>query len=350
MANYEIRIQEKLRILITISHPAHANFFKEAAKILKKDGYEVFISVLERGKLIQIVDKEYTGFEKFRAGKHKGSLLSIIFSVNILRFFKLLKYSFFKHIDFGLSVGSFTLGAALKILSTPNVQFDDDPERKMNILLEKITANKIYFPHVIEPAGKIQVFNALKEWSNLSPKYFRPDISYLDEYNLKQKEYIVIRDISTGSMNYMKQNPDIILNFAKDLPKNMKIVLSLEDKTNFRKYPDDWIILHEPVADFYSLLYYSRLVISSGDSMAREAAMLGVPGIYCGFRKMKANEILKEKGLLFHSKPGEELNLINDIISGKIKYREQDDIRNELLDEWEDVTELIVNIVKSYDN
>lgn len=336
-----------MRILFTISHPSHANFFKEAARILKKEGYEIFISVLDRGKLIQVVDKEYRGFDKFVAGKHKGSRLSIIFNVNILRFFRLLKYSSVNHIDFGLSVGSFTLGAALKLLFTPNVQFDDDPERKMNIILEKLTADAIYFPPVIKPKGKIKIFNALKEWSHLSPKYFTPEKSHLEEYNIKENEYIFIRDISTGSLNYMKQDPDIILNLSKSLPKNLKVLLSLEDKSRFNDYPSDWIILHEPVRDIYSLIYYSKMVISSGDSMAREAAMLGVPSVYCGFRKMKANQILIDKGLLHQTNPGEELDLINGILSNKILFSEREEVRSKLLDEWEDVTELIVKLVRN---
>ncbi|MBI5403527.1 MAG: DUF354 domain-containing protein [Ignavibacteriae bacterium] len=337
-----------MRILITISHPSHANFFKESAKLLREKGHEIFISALERGRLIQIVNKEFGGFEKFIAGKHKGNRFSIILNVNILRFIKLLKFSLLNRIDLGLSVGSFTLGGALKILSTPNIQFDDDPERKMNIFFEKLTASKIYFPPVIRPAGKIKVFNALKEWSHLSPKYYKPDKKYLDEFNLEPFKYIFVRDISTGSLNYMNQNPDIILKFSRNLPKEFKVVLSLEDKTNFRKYPDDWIIINEPVADIYSLLYFSRLVISSGDSMAREAAMLGVPGIYCGIRKMKANEILMNKGLLFHSNSGDEVKLINDILKNSLILNNREKIRQELMDQWDDVTGLILDIAEIY--
>jgi uncharacterized protein len=338
-----------LRILITLSHPSHANFFKEAAKILKKEGHEIFISTLKRGKLVQIVDKEFSGFERHIAGNHRGNRFSIIFNVNILRFFKLLKYSFVNKIDFGLSVGSFTLGAALKLLFTPNVQFDDDPERKMNVLLEKITSSRVYFPKVIEPRGKIKNFNALKEWAHLSPKYFNPDVNFLNEFGLKPKEYILIRDISTGSLNYMGQDPNIILKIAEKIPKDIKVVLSLEDKKNFSKYPEEWIILNEPVFDFYSLMYFSKIVISTGDSMARESAMLGVPGIYCGFRDMKANNILIKSGLVIHSKPGNIIENIYKVMNSGAVTRDQEKIRTDLMNEWDDVTELIVNIAKEYE-
>jgi hypothetical protein len=238
----------------------------------------------------------------------------------------------------------------MRLLFLPYVQFDDDPERGISTILEKITATELYYPPIINPTKKIKTFNAFKEWAHLSPKYFIPNANFLEEYNLKPKEYILVRDISTGSLNYMEQNPDIILNLAKDIPKNLKVVLSLENKSNFNRYPEDWIILREPVLGFYSLMYFSKIVISSGDSMVRESAMLGVPGIYCGMRKMKANELLIKKGLVFHSKPSDVIELVNSIINGKINFKNQESIRSEFMNEWEDVTELIVNIVKSYYN
>lgn len=337
-----------MRILITISHPSHANFFKEAAKILRKNNHDVFISTLDRGSLVKIVNKEYLDFEKFIAGKHKGNGFSIIFSVNILRFLKLLKFVFSNEIDFGISVGSFTSGAAMRMNFKPNVQFDDDPERGVSTLLEKITGSRLYYPPIVKPSKKIRTFNALKEWAHLSPKYFQPDVDSLGEFGLKPKEYILIRDISTGSLNYRKQKPDIILSLVADLPENIKVVLSLENKSDLRKYPEDWIILNEPVMDFYSLMYYSKLVISSGDSIPRESAILGVPGIYCGYRNMKANDVLMKKGLVFHSKPPEVNEIVSNILEGKIIFKEQESVRKELSEEWEDVTELIVNIVNDY--
>ncbi len=337
-----------MKVLFAISHPSHANFFKEAVKILRDEGFNILITILDRGSLIQIVDKEYFGIDKYVAGRHKGNKFSIIFSVNILRFLKLLKYCFVNEIDIGLSVGSFTLGSAFKLLFKPNIQFDDDPERGFNTFLEKITSSFLYYPPIIKQTKKVKTFNALKEWAYLSPKYFNPDLSILDEYGLKPKEYFLLREISTGSLNYIKQNPNIILSFANKFTNNYKIVLSLEDKSNFNKYPDNWIILKEPVLDFYSLVYYSRLVISSGDSVARESALLGIPSIYCGSRLMKANDILIRKGILFHCKPDEVLFIVNKIINNEINFVDQNKFRDELLKEWDDVTELIVNIVKEY--
>jgi predicted glycosyltransferase len=84
--------------------------------------------------------------------------------------------------------------------------------------------------------------------------------------------------------------------------------------------------------------------------MARESAMLGVPGIYCGFREMKANDILIKKGMLFHSKPDEVADLAKKILNDEFNFKGQEDFRNELLNEWEDVTGLIVRTVKDFEN
>jgi len=63
--------------------------------------------------------------------------------------------------------------------------------------------------------------------------------------------------------------------------------------------------LKEPVSDIHSLIYYSRALISSGDSMAREACVLGVPAYYCGGRRMAVNDFLSSTGLFHDVEPRE---------------------------------------------
>jgi hypothetical protein len=104
-------------------------------------------------------------------------------------------------------------------------------------------------------------------------------------------------------------------------------------------------MLKEPVKDIHSLMYHSLAVISSGDSMAREGAMLGIPGIYCGFRQMKALNLLIEKGMLFQKKPAETAAFIKQIVDGEIMPESQDLFRDRLWKEWDDVTEFLIRII-----
>ncbi|MBN1969579.1 MAG: DUF354 domain-containing protein [Candidatus Delongbacteria bacterium] len=336
-----------MKILFDISHPAHINFFKTIISRFHEDGNEIYISVLQRGKLLEIVKKEFNGYVIIKSGRYRNNKFSIIIEANLFRFFLQLFNIIHYGIDFGLSVGSFTFGAAMKLLRKKNIQFDDDPERKLHVLLEQITATIVFFPPVVKERKNIRTFNALKEWSYLSPKYFSPNLKSIEKHCVKPKEYIFIREVQTKSLNYSSQASDTILLNSKIIPKDLKVILSLEDKSKKNLYPTEWIILEEPVDDIHSLIYYSILMISTGDSMAREGAMLGIPSIYCGNRFMNANQILIDKGLLFHIPISETSQLINDVMNNNCCKLNQNTIRDQLFNQWTDLPDYIYNFVKT---
>jgi len=336
-----------MKIVVDVMHPAHLNFFKNSLLQLSTEGHQIDVIVLNRGKLPEIAKREYNNFSLSFIGKHRGNFFSILLEANILRFFKILKFLKNKKVDIGLSVGSFILGSVLKLLKIPNIQFDDDPERKINVLFEKITSTKLFFPESVLKGTKINNFHGLKEWSYLSPKYFNPKIDVIKDLGLSEKEYIFVREVDTGSLNYTLQEKNIIASVANLFPQNFKYVLSLENKKMLYQYPSDWIILKEPVSDIHSLMYYSLAVISSGDSMAREGAMLGVPSVYCGERVMRANELLQNKKMLYHIRKSDLPDFINKLNKIEI-IAKQSKLREELLNEWDDINNLIVSLVNKY--
>ncbi|MAJ43844.1 MAG: hypothetical protein CMF96_03740 [Candidatus Marinimicrobia bacterium] len=332
-----------MRILFDISHPAHINFFKFAIeKLNSEDDHHIFVTCLRRGNLPSIVKRELKSIDVTYISRHRGSVISIIFEANILKFFKLLFFVFSNKIDFGVSVGSFILGATLKLRNKPNIQFDDDPESSQNLFFEKITADEIHIPPILDETKQFIIFNALKEWAYLSPKYFKPNIKIPASYGLVPYEYLFIREVSSGSLNYMDQGSYTIASFSEKLNKDLTVILSLEDKSKRHLYPTEWIILEEPVNDIHSLMYYSKILISSGDSMAREGSMLGCPSIYCGKRKMKANNIMVNEGSLFHLKPKDVPDFISDF---NISFLSQKDFRANLKNKWDDVTEHILKSI-----
>lgn len=334
-----------MTILIDIIHPAHLNLFKRLIFYLTDNGHTVIITCIKRGKLPLIVEKELYPIHVHFLGQHKGTRFSILFQANFLRFFQIFFFIIGKKIDVGISFGSFIMGACLTILRKPNIHLGDDPERKMNAFLELLTCTERYLPPIINPSGKTKTFNALKEWAYLSPDYFKPNPEILKKYNLQPKKYFLIREVSTGSLNYLGQEIGIISSFASKLPQNYKVILSLEDKTLLNLYPKEWILLKEPVPDIHSLIYYSKIVISSGDSMAREGAMLGNPSIYCGNRFMKANQLLIEKNILFKVNPVDVPVFVNGLIHDQFDFTQQDNFRNRLLFEWIDVNNFILAII-----
>ena len=336
-----------MKIIIDLNHPCDINFFKHLILQLNDNvGIKLFITVLDRDPVPRIVADEFPNIDVKYFGKHRHTKMSIIFQANILKFIKLFIFVLQVKPDYGVSFGGYLLGASLKLLRKKNIQFDDDPEAKINHFLEKITATELIFPPIILPHGNISIINSIKEWAYLSPKYFTPNEDCLKEYNLIKKDYVFIREVNSNTTNYLGQKSNIIATITSEFPVNIKVVLSLEDKSNILNYPASWIVLKEPVKNIHSLMYFSKVVLSSGDSMAREGAVMGVPSIYCGIRNMAVNDILIKKGLLYHENIDNILKLIENIFNNEDDIKKQDNIRNELLMEWDDPTQFLLNKIK----
>jgi uncharacterized protein len=335
-------------ILIDIKHPAQLNLFKNISKKLQENGWNVIICYLNRGKLPRIIEKEYSGFRCISIGQSRGTKWSIFWEGNVIRtndFLKLIKK---EKINICVAASSAPLALAGKLTGTPVIQFYDDPERKGINRVNEILSTKLFFPPIVEPSHKIGIFNCLKEWSYLSPGYFSPNQSVLEQYHVKAKEYVFVREVSNKSFNYYDQEDAIVCSMAHEISPDVTVLLSLEDKAIKDKFPAHWIILEEPIEDIHSLIFFSRLVISSGDSMAREGAMLGVSSIYCGIREMRANKLLIEKGLLSHYPSREALAPINASLAKPVTQNDQLKVREELLSQWDDMNVFIENQIDKF--
>jgi len=334
-------------VLFDLGHPAHINLYKNFIKKLDAENIQRIVSVLDRGKVVKIAKKELAGKKIYISGKHRGTLLSIIFEANLLKFLKLLWIILKERPTIGFGTG-YLLGGAMFLFNKKCYLFEDDPERKWVVFLEKHVSTQVYFPPIISDKGekKISIFRGLKEWAYLSPTYFTPNPSVLESYGLVQKNYVFIREVSSGSVNYMGQSEGLILSVSHTFRKDLAVVLSLENKELKSRYPEHWIILEEPVMDIHSLIYYSRVLVSSGDSMAREGAMLGVPSIYCGYRTMKANEIMEKYSMLFHVDYKLIARTLNDLFAQNEYLNNQDSFRDNLKNEWVDLPAMMYNLIE----
>ena len=101
---------------------------------------------------------------------------------------------------------------------------------------------------------------------------------------------IFVGEVVRISLNYANLIKNNLLNLIKYIYKNgLKIILSLESKRKKGIYELYCIILEELFEDIYSIIKYAHLCNSSGDSITREIALLGVPAIYLGGTDMKIN-------------------------------------------------------------
>ncbi|MCQ2146351.1 MAG: DUF354 domain-containing protein [Bacteroidales bacterium] len=342
-----------MRVWIDILHTPQLNFYKAFIQRLSEEGHDVHVTVLDRGRLAKIAERELAPIRNVNVdviGKHRMKKLWVILETNLLRYVQLLLWKSGKKIDVAFSNGA-QCGVICKLFGVPEFSFDDDPQSLDYKLKEKVGIKNFSCLYQMPEGKSLPSFDtllpALKEWAYLNPRSFTPDPEVLKDYGLEPYSYIFVREVSVGTINYSGQAPDSVLQIADKFPEGIPVVLSLEKKDKKNLYPSSWILLQEPLKDIHSLIYFSRGLVSSGDSMAREAALLGVPSYYLGVRyDMPANASAAKVARLDNRKSKEISAWMDEILSesGDAKRR-QIDLRKRVDSEFVDINDFMANLM-----
>ena len=344
-------------IWIDILHIPQFNFYKPLIGLLVEKGYHVYITALGRGKLPAIVRKElaeYKNVDISIIGRHRMTKISAIVEANLIRIVWLFFWCIGKKIDVAFSNGSH-VGMMGRIFRFPAYEFEDDPQAAdYHLMCRYATQNHsiVYeMPEGQELDKRDKLVACLKEWAYLNPRTFVPKVEVLEKYGVKPKEYMFLREVSVGTINYAGQESGAILGIKDMIPKGGgKVLFSLEEKKRRGEYPADWILLQEPIEDIHSLIYYSAGLVSSGDSMAREAALLGVPAYYLGIRySMPANAAASKVASLQNRKtmPFEEWIKNLGAESQESRVKSQEELRTHIDNEFIDINEYMLSLVEN---
>lgn len=343
-----------MNIWFDICHTPQFNFFKPVIETLAKEGNRIYITVLERGKTPMIIKHEMAHLPNVTVdviGRHRMNKWSAIFEANLLRMLKFVFWACGKKIDLALTTSMFPplIG---KLYGFKAYTFGDDAQvfdfkvknrfaTKSHMCMYEWTLDK-------PKPEKTEVLRCLKEWAYLNPRTFVPKVEVLEKYGVRPKEYMFLREVSVGTINYAGQASGAILGIKDLIPTNMRVLFSLEEKKRRDEYPADWILLQEPIEDIHSLIYYAAGLVSSGDSMAREAALLGVPAYYLGIRySMPANAAASKVASLQNRKTmdfGEWIvSLPTDV---KECEKRQLELRKHIDEAFIDINQYMLNLIE----
>lgn len=337
-----------MNILFDINHPVDVNFFKNAMLILKRNGHNINIIFRSRGKLEKILRYELNQFRITKIGNHKTGFFKKIAS-QLYRDYKIIPYIKKNNIDLVVCFGA-TAAISTWICGKPYLAFDDDFEYKIPFYHANWFSTKHIYPEMIEYSNSKTVkYHGFKELAYLHPKYLKISDKILNEYSIKPNKYVFVREISNVSLNYQKSNSILEQIIDKIKERKLTIFLSLENKNKQQFYTDlGCVVLEEPITDIYSLMYHSLFTISSGDTVARETAILGVPTLYTGGRHMVVNKALVNAGAIVE---------LTDIIQIKEQINQftidkKEAIRANLLElvenKWDDTTSVILNQINAF--
>ena len=338
----------KMNVWVDLGHIPQYNFYKPLILRLAKEGKCVYVTYLNRGRMPKIIQAELGNVENvhlFQIGKHRLSRLSVILEANLLRNIQLIIWKIGKHIDVALSNG-YQAAFIGWLFGVPSYSYDDDPQTihyRPKVLLNKSCNYCIYKYQGKKISAKAHILPVLKEWAYLSPSVFTPNENVLKQYGVKPREYLFLREVSVGTMNYIGQKAQAIYAIKDLIPQNKKVLFSLEEKGKRDMYPKDWQLLQEPIDDIHSLIYYSCGLISSGDSMAREASMLGVPSLYLGIRTdMPANKAAIEVAKMYSIDTIDIKQWLNQcLVSSEELNKRQVKIRERVYNSFIDISEYI---------
>ena len=333
-------------VIIDITHYPHVNFFKHAIKILTEKNIGVLVILLHRGNLVSIFEKECPDVPYVLIGKHKKTISGKMIGM-VKRDIAFLKYLSKINFEVGTGVGSDSLAHTTPFFRKPSINFADDVYKLVYYLINIFVTRNV-IPKSVPSHGKnLLKYDGFKELAYLHPNHFTPNKKALEPYNLDPYEYVFIREISNASLNYRRAEMgklSKILNYLKEM--DLKIVLSIEDKSLIDLFKDYCIILKEPVEDIHALLHFAALTISSGDSMARESCLVGTPSIYTGGRDMAINTELIKRSCMFKVEDEKSVkNTIDYIISNDIKKEVEAKIKHAIEHEWVDTTQVILDVL-----
>lgn len=354
-----------MKIWVDICHTPQYNFYRNFVLRLVSEGHEVFITILHRGKTPMIVRRELNALlaempagcgkrvHMFDIGRHRMTKWSAMVEANMLRLCELFFWRLKHRVNaaFGNGMQPAIIQA---VFHGKSYSFDDDPQTmdfrpkaryntECNFCLYEDAATAAY-------GGNVQVLRCLKEWAYLAPNVFTPNHRVLDKYGVQPKEYIFLREVSVGTINYASQTPQAIL-AVKDLiaKTGMKVLFSLEEKHRRNEYPEDWILLQEPIEDIHSLIYYAAGLVSSGDSMAREAALLGIPAYYLGTRhSMPANLAAAKVAHLQNELTMPFADWLGELMGKDIaeQMKAQEELRKKIDEEFIDINAYMMSLVE----
>lgn len=336
-----------MKILFDLNHPADVNFFKKSIEFLS-ESHNVKIIYRHRGVLKNIIDCELPGFEAVEIGKHKKYFFLKIIS-QLFREVFLVKYLLKNKIDLVLCFGG-TSAFSSWFCRIPYLSFDDDIEYKIPFFYANIFCTKHIYPEFINFKNKKTVlYNGYKELAYLHPENINFNKKILRKLDVIENNYVFVREIDNVSLNYKSNKIDLSKVIESINNLGYKAIISIENKfkpNNLRG--GNYQILTDQNSSYFNILYYAKFVVSSGDTVARESALLGTPTIYTGDRIMAANNFLINKKFITKIKNIEQFNKEIKSINDKTKKNNRTKIKSLIKKSFENTSDVIINNAKNY--
>lgn len=343
------------RIWLDALTPKQALLATSLAKVLQSKGHKVLMTVRDYDYTVRIT--ELQGFKPLIVGGYGGGRLVGKLVADLERMRRLVEIIEEANVDALIAYPNPSAARVAFGLNIPYIALTDSPHSVIVSRLSLPLASYVIFSYCI-PRETIEVYTysgtRLIQYNGFDElewiKTQKPNKEVIEELGLKEKEYIVVRLEEKYATYYPREKGITLSELAIRLSKKVKVIA-------LPRYSDQWeelkgykniLLLQEPVHGI-SLEYYAIAVVTGGGTMAREAALLGVPGISLFPGKLYIDECIIDLGLpLYKPKSIDDAEkLLLEIIKDPDQFRI--DTRR-LLNELEKPSDTILLLLRKIEN
>jgi predicted glycosyltransferase len=321
---------------------------------LFENGHDVLVTSRDKDVTVRLLD-EYEIPHQLLSRASNGTLIGL--SKELLeRDFSLYKVVKKFRPDVMASIGGTFIAQVGALTRTPSLVFYDTENARLQNRITYPFARRIYTPECYEgwvPKHKHTKYSGYHELSYLHPAYFTPSVEIASSNGLvRDSDNFLIRVVSwqanhdVGESGWSEQLLSDVVNFLK-CKGNVLVSTEAELPPQFDRY----IYKGEP-GKIHHLLAYCRLLVGESATMSSEAAILGVPSVYCArVSRGYTNQLEREYQLVsnvFELEWPALKSAIDSLLKTDMQFFSQR--RSNLLETTVDVTSYITNEICSFCN
>lgn len=271
-----------MKYLFHINHPAQYHLFKHTLKDIEKNGHELLIIAKNKDVLTQLLDNDGVNYINTHSKGKEGNLFALF--INFINQYKTIKkhcQEFRPDVLVGTSFILPRISRKLKI-DYINVVEDDASVIPLYAKLSFPNSTHILAPHICK-IGKWENkkigYNSYHEFAFLHPDHFLADENIAKNYlDLSQKNFIIRFTAFNAHHDYGKHGIDTKTTdeLIKELLPHGNVFISSEKE--IPRSLEQYRLVINP-NDIHHVIAHSSMVIGDSQSMAMEAASLGIPSL-----------------------------------------------------------------------
>lgn len=346
-----------MNILVQLSHPAHFHLYKNAVRNLIADGHQVHVLIKSKDILEDLLKESGLPYVNICTKAHRGSKLGILLDM-LERECKMFKYCRRNRIDLltgstpevahvGWLLGKYRINTGEDDASIVPLFFKMAGRFIQTELSPTTCDNGKYESRTVHYAGYHKL-------AYLHPNVFHPDKAVVSRYFDPDRPYFILRFAQLkayhdgGAAGITTEIAEKLIGMLEP-HGNVYITSERPLEPQFEKYR-----LQINPLDIHHVMAYSDLYIGDSQSMAVEAAMLGVPNIrfnsFAG--RIGVLEELQNKYRLTYgipaSDPGQLYARVGELLSMPSVRGEFQARRQVMLSEKIDVTAFFTWFIENY--